>query len=341
MKKKDLAKILGFALLVLLLLFTLPYIFTLPNFTGIDFSKTGNIGDTFGGILGPFIAIVAAVLTFFAFYIQYQANEQQKGDLKIERFENKFYELLKLHKTNVDEMKIGSDIQGRNCFIYMFRELRFCYNMCVFAKHYALPENKDEFEKINIMSFAYKLFFYGISINSEKHYYEFMNNEEKKIFRHVKELLNSTILEPYNEHRKSDKTNPYVYTFSSPSQHTENSIEFNYYPYQGHINKLGHYYRHLFQTAKFIKENDFLKKPEKYEYIKTLRAQLTDFEQLLLYYNSLAWFKDEWRELFIDYRLIKNIPIPLADFDINPIDLFEKEIKEYEKKGIALFEFHE
>lgn len=340
MKKKDLILIIGFSALMLFILFSLPYLFTRPNILGIDFSETGNIGDTIGGIMGPFIAIIAAILTFFAFYIQYQANEQQKKDLKIERFENKFYELLRLHKINVDEMKITDDIVGRNCFIYMFRELRFCYKMCVFAQHNTVPENEEEFKNINLMSFSYKLFFFGVSINSEKHFFEFMNSEEQKLFRYVKSLLNSSIRESYLEHRKTDKINPYVYKFSS-SDHTENSIEFSYYPYEGHINKLGHYYRHLFQTAKFIKENEFLKTSEKYGYIKTLRAQLTDFEQLLLYYNSLAWFKNEWYELFTKYRLIKNIPIPLADFDINPLELYKNEIKEYSEKGEAMFEFHE
>lgn len=32
-----------------------------------DFSDTGEVGDTIGGIMGPFIAIAAAGLTFIAF----------------------------------------------------------------------------------------------------------------------------------------------------------------------------------------------------------------------------------------------------------------------------------
>jgi len=61
-----------------------------------------------------------------AFYVQYKANEQQrtqfedelkKRDLekieqdktwRIERFENKFYQLLALHRDNVNEMQIGT-----------------------------------------------------------------------------------------------------------------------------------------------------------------------------------------------------------------------------------------
>ena len=46
-----------------------------PN---LDFSKTGEIGDTIGGIMNPFIALVAVVLTFLAFYMQIKANQIQR-----------------------------------------------------------------------------------------------------------------------------------------------------------------------------------------------------------------------------------------------------------------------
>lgn len=54
----------------------------------LDFSNTGEIGDTIGGIMGPFVAIAAAILTFLAFWIQFKANEQQRMDIARERFEN-------------------------------------------------------------------------------------------------------------------------------------------------------------------------------------------------------------------------------------------------------------
>ena len=50
------------------------------DFGGKYFSDTGEIGDTIGGITGPFIAIAAAGLTFIAFWVQYKANIQQRQD---------------------------------------------------------------------------------------------------------------------------------------------------------------------------------------------------------------------------------------------------------------------
>jgi hypothetical protein len=39
----------------------------------------GSIGELVNGVLGPLVALVAAILTFFAFYIDYKANVQQKN----------------------------------------------------------------------------------------------------------------------------------------------------------------------------------------------------------------------------------------------------------------------
>ncbi|MCR9062879.1 MAG: hypothetical protein NXI00_02875 [Cytophagales bacterium] len=43
----------------------------------LDFSGTGQIGDTIGGIMNPFVAIAGVILTFLAFWIQFQANKLQ------------------------------------------------------------------------------------------------------------------------------------------------------------------------------------------------------------------------------------------------------------------------
>jgi hypothetical protein len=48
-------------------------------------SNTGVIGDTVGGIFGPFVALFGVILTFFAFYMQYKANEKQNEILAKQR----------------------------------------------------------------------------------------------------------------------------------------------------------------------------------------------------------------------------------------------------------------
>lgn len=82
-----------------ILIWLLPLLVT--RFSIVNFSNTRQIGDTIGGIMGPFVAIIASFLTFLAFLMQYQANEIQKKELKRqsmvhdqELFEAKLYQML-------------------------------------------------------------------------------------------------------------------------------------------------------------------------------------------------------------------------------------------------------
>lgn len=88
----------------------LPRILTLPG--DLDFTDKGQIGDTIGGIMSPFVAMIAALLTFVAFWIQYKANVQQRQDIALERFERNLFEML-----NAQEQIISGLIlerQGKN-----------------------------------------------------------------------------------------------------------------------------------------------------------------------------------------------------------------------------------
>jgi hypothetical protein len=91
-----------------------------------------------------------------------------------------------------------------------------------------------------------------------------------------------------------------------------------YLDHDGHQSRLGHYFRHFFQTVKFIDEQppETLSFSDKYFYIKTLRAQMTTHEQAIFFYNSLTvmglpWeldITDDNKKLITKYNLIKNLP---------------------------------
>ncbi|TZF98427.1 hypothetical protein FW781_00405 (plasmid) [Chryseobacterium panacisoli] len=67
----------------ILFTFIAPLIFTLKlNF--IDFTETGQIGDTIGGITAPFINILNAVLIYIAFTEQLKANNLLKKQIDAE-----------------------------------------------------------------------------------------------------------------------------------------------------------------------------------------------------------------------------------------------------------------
>ena len=117
---KNFWRIFRLFIIFILIILSFPFLFTNLYFFHIDFSKTGQIGDTLGGIMGPFIAIAAAILTFLAFWVQFIANKKQDIQIiaqntqiknqddqwKIERFESKFYSLIEIHRNNVSEINI-------------------------------------------------------------------------------------------------------------------------------------------------------------------------------------------------------------------------------------------
>lgn len=94
-------KIIRWLIVYFILILSLPLLFTKCSSKLFFFNSTDQIGDTIGGILSPFIAIAAAVITFLAFWIQYKANqqqfkayEQQKRDIQDTKKENVIVKII-------------------------------------------------------------------------------------------------------------------------------------------------------------------------------------------------------------------------------------------------------
>ena len=100
--------------------------------------------------------------------------------------------------------------------------------------------------------------------------------------------------------------------------------------FKGHFDELNNYYRHLFLTVKTItnenkknlknkenenKENEeVLSYDEKRDLLRILRAQLTNTEQIMLFYNWFSENGSQWEQddpdgnhFFTKYRMIHNI----------------------------------
>jgi hypothetical protein len=346
--------------------------------------------------MGPFIAIAAAILTFLAFWVQYQANVQQRQQFlaqlkkqksddaiqekvwKVERFENNYFELIRLHRDNVNALKYtkfnvnGPETsEGRKVFRIIFKEFYECYRE---VRRFSKSENPDDFykpkykermlsvissvnPKINLVELAqidiaYSIVFFGASDEGEivlRH--RFLRKYKDEYFYR---LLKYIRLKPKNENKsiytkwellqKMDMTERrivleqlYEYRlFQDTSQLLPASwIILTKQPFEkyygGHQHRLGHYFRHLFQCYKYLNEQIILNDEEKYLYGKMLRAQLSTYEQFLLFINSISSLGMKWeftpevsdiaqmssseiekhrkeRKLITKYQLIKNLP---------------------------------
>ncbi len=349
-RKSNLSFWLYFLGISAILICFLPLILTQKSFFGIDFSKTGEIGDTISGIMSPFVGLLGAFLTFIAFWIQFRANQKQFGQFdkqdekeELGRFENKFFELLKIHRDNVQEMVIhrpeNENIKGRRVFIEMFKEFRFVFFL---TKHRALSfDSTNPITKLTdeqLVEVAYLLFFFGVGEDSD--------NQLAKMFpRKYFELINdcSDVLKKFQDQFPSSysfaETKKQYKTGEGSIINDSHYYKMIYKPFAGHQSRLGHYFRNLFQIVKFVTSSDDKIVKNKYFYLKTLRAQLSNHEQLFLYYNSISVLGKPWitEGYLSEFRMIKNLPLPMADFGISPKD----KLGEYNSEGKKLFEWDE
>ena len=294
--------------------FLSPVILTADRFKDFFPQATGFAGDTIGGLMNPFIALAGVIVTGLAFYMQYKANNQQKQlfeqQIKIQKFESQFYEMLHLHRENINEMKIsGYDFEegkfnrveriteGRKVFVTMKTEFE-----CILSIYKLIhgPITEDGFNK------CYRLFFFGAT-KFEHDYRE-------------EEIFISNLKQAREQHKRPDEkivTNEirkkfYAFKDEKKSQTAIVDLAINYKPFSGHASRLGHYFRHLYMIVKFIVYNDIgMDYTEKMKYLKMLRAQLSNHEQVMLFYNWLGEFGADWEnetnQFFTEYRMIHNL----------------------------------
>lgn len=125
-KEKNLAKFARIILVFFFLTLLLPIILTQIPITLFDFTETGQIGDTIGGITAPFVGFIAGCLTFMAFHEQHRANIVSEEDLRKERFENKFYNFLSLLNNleiNTSVPEVGNYKQAFHFMFYEFKSI--------------------------------------------------------------------------------------------------------------------------------------------------------------------------------------------------------------------------
>lgn len=318
------------SLLIIVLSIIAPIIFTQYAFSFANFADTGQIGDSIGGLMNPFIAIAAAILTFLAFYMQYEANKKLKGEIQareekdqVDQFERQFYKMLELHKSNVDELEIALFTRrrskniiakGRHTFEYLRTEFEVCYY--IVKLHY----KKEQYKPSEILTIAYSIFFHGIN---------------------AREIDDRSVLELFEAVKKNhqEKGLEFIDTILEQYEIPYLRCELSYPLFNGYSSQLAHYYRHLYQTVKFVVNAKVIEYKSKRNYLRILRAQLSNQEQAMLFYNWCSQFGWQWEcpqkypfnKFFTDYRMIHNVyqgllipEINLEEF-LNPRSAFNRE----------------
>lgn len=205
---------------------------------------------------------------------------------RLQHFENKYFELIKMHRDNVAEMTLHAE-SGRKIFVLLIRELR-----CALDIVRALaPRCNYELSQREQLHAAYYCLFYGVGENSSRMLKKALVGFRPDFVNAVEQELNNGLTKDAVRKKRG----------------------FQYTPFEGHQSRLGHYYRHLYQMIRFVHEQKI--DVNKYEYVRTIRAQLSTHEQALLLVNSLTPIgQDWWKNKYIQtYRMVQNIPREFFD----------------------------
>lgn len=120
----------------------------------------GAIGDAVGGLTNPVIGLLGAILTFFAFYIQYEFNKKQNEIIltqtKLMMHQN-FHELFMVHYNKLESLRQNMPKHGEEISKYL---KSFSYEDCnsvgqVFNEKLNIA--KYEYDEEIISQFEYSL----------------------------------------------------------------------------------------------------------------------------------------------------------------------------------------
>ncbi len=281
-------------------------------------------------LMSPLIAIIAAALTFVAFWVQYEANAQQRKDISQERLATRFYQLLAFHNSNIENLRFNSQ-HGRVCFSYYFEEYKAIF---LTIKGQNVVNNADLPDKV-MMNMAYKIFFEGAGY-VKHHQDEFSDgNEQKVLSRALK------VIEGYKSATASKKGTNYPKDGEVNDSVNNKNFKFSIYEhsFEGHATDLSHIYRNLYHMVKVIVQSEILNSEQQFEFLRMLRAQLSNEEQLLLYFNGASDYGKKWinRGFFFKYRMIRNMPLPLTNWGVNPLTVFAQEIQKQREPNRKVF----
>lgn len=258
--------------------------------------STQDLATIVGAVFGTSLSFFGSILVYKALRSQIKANKIISDQFKIQQFESKYYEMLRLHKENVNSLKVELteieyestsvdkrvfELQGKEVFEIFCLEIEELFRTI-------LPLRLNE--EYSFMA-AYAIFFNGKFTDKDIDYIEALEKIK------TRQLVNRKLVESYV---------PQGFIIHK-------QFVTNYQLIQGHSEKLSQYFRHLFLTVKFVanQNENFIDYEQKREYLRILRAQLTNYEQVLMFYNWLADFGKEWENdnnrFFTDYRMIHNV----------------------------------
>lgn len=368
-------------------------------------SVKGTIGDFTAGVAGTLFSFAGFVLLYLSLKKQSEANVMQQKAFNHDKIEGRFFELLKLHRDNVSDIKYSlvkrekitnekgvkeifetNIFESRHFFLAALEQFEEAYNELshmfykwpleeIYTSEYLLTLKKNKeinTRNIDLLEYAridiiYLIVFFGVSksgietvksLTHNRYDLTFMSYilafaalkpQQRSVYWTQWDLTNKlkptdlvTLRFNLANHRLGKEVDANCFKQISVIDGKQTMLVNPYYPdkyekyYGGHQFRLGHYFRHLYQTISFIDSSKELSSNEMYGYIRHLRGQLSTAEQILIFLNSLSQLGRIWeleekkhgsampdgKQLITKYMIIKNIPNDVIFADIRISDYY-------------------
>lgn len=254
----------------------------------IDTKLASDFGSFFGGFIGTFFSFLSMLLIIYT--IMNQNIENRKSMLM-----NNFFKMLDYHNQNVEQINIphidktkNVKESGRRAFVvYKIQIKRLIENVrkIINDEHIQISDKE-------LIDICYNVFFYGL----DERWQEFIRGKLSNYCCSnliIDKLLIKIQSNPELKIGRTNQTN------------------------------LSTYFRNMYNAIKLIDKSNVLSLSEKKEIIKIYRAQLSNPELYVLFFNLMSRFGKKWvsNNYVIRYELIKNIPKDYCD-GFNPKDYF-------------------
>jgi hypothetical protein len=325
-----------------------PPLFIQP-WSPFDFTETGQIGDTIGGITAPIIGILSIALLVCTLKEQIKFSKRQKEISVDEQFKTTFFNLLKAQR------EISNEISGQFSYLGTVVSEEFPQNIDVqITKKDDLERDKEVYRIKNFRTIAAGEargadFFKGAKyqlqcIYESLEYEDYHADYDLDMAFQMEEELECNVMRGNDSQESRRKHAETIYKYRMPfrcayvndkyrihkSVHDkykqlseENKIGLGYAYFYHQYETVECYFRHLYQILNFIKmtENEkvrMLGRKASYLDKKRIHEQFEQYAQFLQSQMSvdelvLLYYNSftfkETQELIIKYDLLKNLPI--------------------------------
>lgn len=218
----------------------------------IDSNLFGTFGDFVGGILGTIFALIGTLMVIRTFRYQQKVTHENKKQLEAQRFNDLFFELIRLYQAEVNELC------GQISQIKSFKQ----------------KDSDSKTDKEGNVTLAKT----EISYN-DKDFFDYEKRRLQNSFRN----------------RKSFQAN------------SRESLKYYMLFYIENRTKIAAYFRTIYRIYDLI-DSSKLDEDVKKNYLKIMRAQLTDSELFFIRYNAMSYYGNNFIKYINKYHILKHLP---------------------------------